>query len=295
MILPALLSAQTVAVRAYTDKNKVLLGEPLWLTLEIKTLNGTEPDRFKVDSIAHFEMLVSDSSQQIQKGDTLVYQQYYQLTSFDSGRWVIPPFQLRPFVKTNSILVDVIFTQDFDPAKPYNDLQPIRDAPFRLSPAIEKWWYPLALLLILLTLLIHLLTRPRKKKAPVRLATAPGAYKKALRELKTLRESGAAPKAFYTQLIDIFKTYILERTGVSSKHQTSNDLADKLTPLFPDKAAYSELTQVLYLADFVKFAKYKPTASESGAAIDIIEKSIGDLEQQLTKPAKNKPDPKPLK
>lgn len=277
------LIAQPVAVRAYTDKNKVLLGEPFWLTLEVKTLNGVKAPEFKVDSIPHFEFLVKDSSGVQQRGDTTLYHQYFQLTSFDSGRWVIPSFELRPFVKTNSLLMDVTFTDNFDPQQPYHDVQAIKEVPFTIDATVERWWYAGALFLILLTLLIYQLTRPRQPKPSVSPGSSATAYEKALRNLAGLNSDENDDKYFYAQLVEIFRTYILERTGIESLQQTSASLAEKIKPLMNDAAKYSSLSQVLQLCDFVKFAKYHPDNSESASAFDVVQASVHYIEATLRK------------
>lgn len=278
--------AQPVAVKAYTDKSKVLLGEPFWLTLEVKTLNNAKAPAFKVDSIAHFEFLVKDSSRVLQQGDTTLYHQYFQLTSFDSGRWVIPQFTLRPFVKTNSLLVDVVFTENFDPKQPYHDVQPIKDVPFKLDADLERWWYLVAAALIVLTLIIYRVTAPRKTKPVIKPVSSETAYKKALRSLSELKAAQPDEKSFYAQLVEIFRTYILERTGISSMQQTSNNLIEKIRPLMQDEQKYESLSQVLYLCDFVKFAKYHPADSEAVSAFEVVEASVNYIEKELTRPRK---------
>ena len=224
--------AQVVAVKAGTDKSKILLGEPFWLTLEVKTLNNATVNPFKVDSIAHFEFIVKDSASTTQNGDTTIFRQYYQLTSFDSGKWVIPSFTLRPFVKTNSLLVDVVFTENFDPKQPYHDVQKIKGVPFKIDASLEKWWYPVAVLFILLTLIVYWLTEEKKPARPKRNMYSETAYKKALRSLKEIKDTRVNEKDYYAQLVEVFRTYVLERTGISSLQQTSNDLVEKLKPLF---------------------------------------------------------------
>lgn len=280
---PGALKAQPVAVRAYTDKSKVLLGEPFWLTLEVKTLNGVKAAPFKVDSIPHFEFLVRDSSRILQQGDTTLYQQYFQLTSFDSGRWVIPQFTFRAFVKTNSVLVDVAFTEDFDPRQPYHDVQPLKDVPFKMDAELERWWYFGAALLILLTLIVYWMTAPRRAKRVISAVSPESAYKRAMQGLHDLQAKKPDEKRFYAQLIEIFRTYILERTGISSLQQTSNNLVEKIKPLMNDEVKYESLSQVLYLCDFVKFAKYHPDDSEAASAFEVIEASINYIEAKLKK------------
>lgn len=274
-------NSQPVSVRAFTDKNKVLLGEPFWLTLEVKSLNGVKPTKIKVDSIPHFEFIVKDSSSVIQSGDTTLYHQHYQLTSFDSGRWVIPSFELRKFVKTNSVLVDVVFTENFDPKQPYHDVQEIKGVPFKMDANLEKWWYIIAGLLIILTLIIYLLTAEKRPKPQRAMVSGDTAYKKAIRLLKELKQSQPEEKSFYAQLVEIFRTYVLERTGITSLQQTSNNLVEKIKPLMKDEVKYDSLAQVLYLCDFVKFAKYDPEDSEATSAFEVIEDSIHYIEDAV--------------
>jgi len=285
VVLSVLLSlaayAQPVAVRAYTDKSRVLLGEPLWLTLEVKTLNGAKVPAFKVDSLPHFEFIVKDSSKVLQKGDTTIYHQYYQLTSFDSGRWVIPQFTLRPFVKTSSILVNVVFTENFDPKQPYHDVQEIKDVPYKIDAGVERWWYLIAATLILLVLLIYWVTQPKKVRPETKIVADGTAYRKAIQSLQELKQRGPDKKRFYAQLVEIFRTYILERTGISSLQQTTGDLVEKIKPLMADEARYSSLSQVLYLCDFVKFAKYDPDDNEAASAFEVVEDAIHYIEGGL--------------
>lgn len=280
-LFPNMINAQPVWVRAYTDKSKVLLGEPLWLILETKTLKVAQVPTFSIDSISHFEFIVKDSFTVLQTGDTTVYRQYYQLASFDSGRWVIPPFTLRPYVKTNSVLVDVVFTENFDPKQPYHDVKPIVNVSFKISATFEKWWYWIAAILILITLLIYRLTIKKERKQMPAKHIAENAYKKALRSLDEIKRNNADAKIFYKQLVDIFRTYILERAGISSLQQTSNNLIEKIKPLMADDAKYNNISKVLFLCDLVKFAKYDPDKAEASSAFEVVKDCVGYIETKF--------------
>src|SRR5690606_23515725 len=100
------------------------------------------------------------------------------------------------------------------------------------------------------------------------------AYKKALRSLKMLKESKVDEKEYYAQLVEVFRTYVEERTGISSLQQTSNDIVKKLNYLFNNEVKYNNLSQVLLLCDYVKFAKYHPNRNETNAAFEVIESTI---------------------
>src|SRR5882757_3068355 len=103
-------------VKASTDRNKILIGEPVRLTLEVD-IPENEPIRFfSIDSIPHFEFLQRTKTDTINtdKGTKLI--RVIPITSFDSGHWVIPSFILTDKIATDTIPVDVGFTP-FDPAQ----------------------------------------------------------------------------------------------------------------------------------------------------------------------------------
>lgn len=278
-VLPGVTSfAQQALVRAYVDKNKILLGKPLLLTVESRVPGNAKPQPFKIDSIPHFEFLKKDSTQKESAGGSNVLRQYYSITSFDSGQWVIPAFVLTAGIKTLPITIDVMFTDPFDPTQPYHDIQDVRDVPG--SSDFEKWWYMIAGILILLTLIIYWLTRPRKPK-PLKPAIKGDAYKHAIRKLEALKKGKQDEITFYTRLVQIFRTYVLERTGIESLQQTSTDLIAKLKPLYKSEANYESISNVLYLSDYVKFAKYDPEDSEATSAFEVVSQSIGIIEQEV--------------
>lgn len=286
LLIAQITFAQQALVKASVDKNKILLGEPLVLTLETRTPGNIKAVPFKIDSIPHFEFLQSDSSEKENIGGAHVLKQFYTITSFDSGQWVIPAFVLMPGVKTLPVIIDVMFSEPFDPTQPYHDVQDVRDVPS--STNFELWWYIIAALLILLTLIIYWLTAEKKPK-PAKPVPKGDPYKQALYRLEELKKEQPEEKVFYTRLVDIFRTYVLERTGIESLQQTSNDLVDKLKPLFKNELQYDSIAQVLYLCDFVKFAKYDPADSEAVSAFEVVSQSIDHIEKQikLSKPPKN--------
>ena len=272
------LSAQVALVKATADKDTVLLGEPFWLTLEIRAPHGSTIEPFKVDSIPHLEFLKKDSVTRTEEGGATLIRQYFQLISFDSGQWVIPPFQLREFVRTNSLLVNVVFTDPFDPTQPYHDIQDVRSVPINKSKLLL--WLALGLAMILLLALIIYFATQKKLKFFSQAKDPP--YEGAKKRLKALKQEQPQEKVFYETLIGIFRNYVRQRTGIESLQQTSNDLSEKLKPLFVENSSkYTSLNQVLVLSDFVKFAKYDPADSEATSAYEVIEQSIDHIEEEV--------------
>lgn len=272
------LAQNKTVVKAGLDKSKILIGEPFRLTLEAD-IPEHEPIRFfQIDSIPHFEFLSKLKIDTSNTGSGTVLSQVIQLTSWDSGHWVIPSFRLGENIITDTIPVDVGFSP-FNPGQPYHDTKDI----IEVSPEKEdkkiQWWYIVVGAILLLLLLILLL---RKKKKPVVQAVVQpfDPYNDAITKLERLQREKPAAKEYYSGLADIFRGYIDAKKGIHSLQATADDLVVKLKSLDLPNEQFNELTQSLRLADFVKFAKYLPSADEDKNVFTIIYKSIQQIEQQ---------------
>ncbi|SDC14414.1 hypothetical protein [Niabella drilacis] len=284
----ASLLAQAPTVSASVDKNKILLGEPVLLTLEIKAPPGSKIQPVKIDTLPHFEFLSKDSIVKDSAEGQLILRQYFRITSFDSGRWAIPPIVLNAEAKTASVLMDVVFTEPFDPSQPYHDIQDIRSIPFKLGKQFEKWWYMIALLLIMMTLVVYVMTGEKKPRAETKAYKS--AYTRAKQQLAELKKAQVPESRFYARLVEILRAFLSERARVNSLQQTSGDLVEKIKPLFNDGQLYQSLAQVLSLCDLVKFAKYDPEDAEARSAYEVIDKGVDHIEEGIRNAAKLKKD-----
>jgi len=139
-------------VKATVNRTQILIGEPIRLTLETDVPEH-EPIRFfQLDSIPHFEFLNRQKIDTVNTGSGTVLTQVMEITSFDSGHWVIPSMSLGENLATDSIAVDVGFSP-FNPEQPYHDIKEIIEVNPQEKNAQIKWWYivagAVALLLIL--------------------------------------------------------------------------------------------------------------------------------------------------
>lgn len=272
-------SAQSkTTVKATIDRSGILIGEPIRLTLEVD-IPEHEPIRFfQPDSIPHFEFLNIEKIDTSNTGSGTVLSQVIHITSWDSGHWVIPSFRLGENIATDTLPVDVGFSP-FNPEQPYHDVKEI----IEVNPAEEKkkikWWYIAAGAALLLLLIVLLL---RKKKKPVVQAVAApiDPYKEALEKLEGLQKEKPETKEYYSRLVDIFREYIDAKKGIHSLQATAEDLVIKLKSLNLSNEQFDDLTQSLKVADFVKFAKYVPTAEEDKKTFSVIYTSIQQIEQK---------------
>jgi len=271
-------NAQVAAtIKASVDKNKILIGEPLQLTIEA-SLTPEAIKFFNVfDSIQHFEILDKPSLDTVFKDGSSLLKAIYKLTSFDSGHWVIPSFSLTKKIKTDTIPVDVIFSE-FNPEQEYHDIKDILDAEEQKKEEDKNWiWYAVAGTVLILLLIYFLL---KKKKQPA-LAPVPAlsAFEEAIRQLNSLQGQNLDAKDYHTKLVDIFRLYVLKKKNILSLQKTTDNLVVQLRPVISSAEIFSQVQQALRLSDFVKFAKYIPSAEDNQSAFNTIKKTIEHIEQ----------------
>ena len=276
MILAQTIIAQgDASIKASVNKNKILLGEPLVLTIESYFPSGSKIQFEQIDTIAHFEFLdkpVIDSSSE--NGDIKVIGKY-TITSFDSGHWVIPSFTLAKGVKTDTIPIDVVFS-DFNPEQDYHDIKDIIEVKTKKE-GIPWWIYATAVAFLLLTVIFLAL----RKKKPVVIAKEKivvNPYEEAMQQLTDLQKENPDTKTYYAELTNIFRLYIFRKKGILSLQKTTDDLILQVKDVVNDKGKFDKLSQALRLSDFVKFAKYIPEEGDKQTSYSDILNSIKLIE-----------------
>jgi hypothetical protein len=270
---------EKTTVRATIDRSQILIGEPIQLRIEADIPESQPISFFPVDSIPHFEFLSVEKIDTTNTSNGTVLSQLLRITSFDSGHWVIPPFVLYGKIGTDSLPVDVGYTP-FDTSRPYHDIKDI----IEVNPAEEKkkpdqWMYPAAAALLLLIIILVLVLR-KKKKPVVKLAEPPpDPYKVATEALRQLLAKKSEAKQYYSGLVDIFRQYVLDKKGIHSLQQTTDDLVNQLRELNIPKDLFERLAQSLRISDFVKFAKYVPSADDDKNSFATVKESIDFIEQ----------------
>lgn len=264
-------SAMSQAISATVNRDKILIGEKLQLVLRSAAQKDQPISLQEIDTIPHFEIMEKSKLDSAVNGDSIVLTQTYTLTSWDSGQWVFPKFD----VKTKPISVYVGYTP-FDVSRPYNDIKQILDVK---RPERSTWyWYLIGLALLII---LFLLFFPSGKKEKPEQKFDLNAYKKAKAAMEKLKNEDLASrdvKEYYVQLINIFRRYVHARKGIQSYYRTTDDLAIQLQELAMKKQLFGELLQVLRLSDLVKFAKYQPLPNDNKTAFDIIMDSLTSIE-----------------
>jgi LPXTG-motif cell wall-anchored protein len=269
-------AAQPPALTATVDKSRILIGEPLQLELRL-TSAQLPPHGVVVDSMPFFEVL-DQKSDTLRDGNGYTIRQVLKLTSWDSGRRVIPPIVYEGSIATKPIPVSVVFSSPFDPKQPYHDEKDIMDLP---AEARSTWqWYVILGLVVLL--LVLLLFPKRRKDAPVVVKPDVNYYKKVLQQLQVLQQDAerrGEPKIFYTEMVNIFRQYLYKRKAYYSDADTSADLVARLQQWRVQGGLQDELKRALANADSAKFAKYRPGTEVMDADVQTLKKAVIAIEE----------------
>lgn len=267
-------SQDKITVQASADKNKILIGERINLTLEADFSTNATIQFFSFDSIPHFQVISKNKIDTASSSGKIILTQSILITSFDSGHWVIPSFVLQKNIKTDSIPVDVTFS-DFDRDQNYHDIKDI----IEVQPGKRKmeWWY-FMVGGVIIGIIIFILTRKKKKtETPIKETIDP--YKEAMQQLGQIKISPGTTKEYYSSLVNVFRLYIFRTKGIHSLQETTNDLVQQLKTVKLEKSQFEQLSQALQLSDFVKFAKYEPSEEDNTTIFETIKKSIQAIEQ----------------
>ncbi len=282
------ISAQSVSAKASIDSGDILIGEPIRLVLEVSVPHGVKVDWFPLDSIPHFEFIDKGKIDTVAALDGKLFRQMITITSFDSGKWYIPPLPLKADgneIFTDSLPVTVSFSE-FDAQQDYHDIKDIIivDNPFT---KYINWALILITILALVLAIYFLRKKIKTPKTPGTIINEPllSPLQEALDAMKRLQkqplQSAEDVKTYYTELNEIVRKYWWRKTGWAAGKKTNEELIGQLssaTLLQDDRIAFA---QQLRMADAVKFAKYIPSFEENTVAFEITRKSIQLLDKIL--------------
>lgn len=267
--------AQKIQARAVLDSTNILIGDQVNLRLELD-----QPDNVKIEFPQIGDSL-SSSVEVIQKSpldtfhldeeDQIKIIQNLTVTSFDSGKQVIPPFYFRlqydELYDTIETLPAEFFvhTMPIDTTKGPVDIKHPYEAPVTLK---EMSPYILGVILIgaLIFFLFYYIKRKRKNKPIFARPAKPKepAHIVALRELDKIKEEklwqNEEVKVYYSLVSDILRTYIEDRFHIQAMEYTTDETIrafEQRKNLISSKSM-EELKSILTLSDLVKFAKYHP-------------------------------------
>ncbi len=203
------------------------------------------------------------------------------LQSFDSGVYTLKPILYvgplgdtiasdRPVLKVIPVNVDSLAT-----IHDYADAQDGEHHFFDFLPDfMSTWWFWLIVAVVLIAAGIILYFHYAKKgKISIKLRKPEEPpYDRAVRALNTLRaqhlcEQGRE-KEFYTRLTDILRVYLDKRFGINAMEMTTTQILHALERNEATRLPRRHMSQLLEIADFVKFAAQRPLPDDNVQAFN---------------------------
>lgn len=290
--VPVTLAAQNIS--ATTDRSKILIGEQVELTLK---LSGINPATTAVvqwftlnDSNGHIITVQRNPVDTVNLDGRITYIERYRLTSFDSGKWTLPPLRVlvqqsgQPapeWITADSITIEVVPVQvsDMGNYHPVKEIEEVEVQPNYLL------YGAIAISVLLVLVLGWKLLRNKKPTLQEQAVYKPDALSMAVAQVEALRkqyQSGGLPvKAYYTGLTDICREYVAAQLNIRSGQSTSDELMILLGVYLQQESIRTELYQMLRLADVVKFARYTPSEAQDTAAAESMVNCLRHIDNML--------------
>ncbi len=273
--------AAMVNVSATMDSTTLLIGEQRVLRLEAKYPKSVEmkfPDLEKETKLAEgIEILRKHAKDTVASKDGMVkISQEFIVTSFDTGRYEIPPFRFTTsdqHYMTDRIIVDVVtIEEDFTQAtlKSNND---IYRPPFNFKRLFQYISLLLILVGIVMAVILSVIYFKKEKESDLQFDEIDRRSPReiALENLNEIKEekvwTQGEQKKYHTQITDTLRHYFTERFKMPAMEMTSDEIFDELKNHEESVVVEDKVRQVFKLSDMVKFAKYEASDEENEMSI----------------------------
>jgi len=256
------------------DSSVFYFGSPVGVTLEI---TKNKFDILDYSSIYHisdnFDILKEEKTDSLNYDkDKIKITKKFSLAIYDTGIINIPPL---PIIYQNKNSYDTVFTNSLtvylkpipiDTTGTIRDIKEIYKVPLTFK---EIFSYLLIILLVagIIILILYFIRKNKKNtfngKKP-EFTEPPDII--ALRELDNLKNSKLWQKneikLYYTILTDIIRKYIEQRFEINAMEMITDDIIKNIANMIKDEDL-KILKDLLYDADMVKFANYKPEPTDN--------------------------------
>lgn len=312
--LPLCASAQ-VQVGSSLDTTDIMIGDQVRLEIVISAPVGTTVEAVDVaaalEKLETIEVLATGKLDTVAQETELLLQQTFLLTSWDTGRYELPAFEVRyqQGADRQSVSTEPLSLTVRQPPVSAEDelrtIKPILRAPTTLMDLLP---YLLAILGIIAIIIIIL----RRRKTPLIPSAPPppppSAQEVALARLRELEQNElwqkGAVKEYHTELTYILRDYLEKRFGIKALEATTGEIMSQLRQGRIEPDWHNTLHDIMRTANMVKFAKAVPSAQEHQANLEKVRdfvistpvppptpvESEVDKERMTTKVENNKPD-----
>lgn len=282
------LFGQSGQAEVKAERSSIRIGEQINLELKFNytahdssKIVWPEFDNYLTNSIEIINKSLIDSSNIV--CDSTVCPRFKKqnllITSFEPGNLTIPAikFKIDDSSYYSSSIPLLVNTVTVDTAKGMYDVYPIYEVEYtfveKATDFSKQYWH--WFLIVALLIVIFILYKKYKNR-PVEYVEVPEiiipAHIKALETLNLLKSKKAWEdenhKKYHSDLTDAVRQYLEDRFEIQALEQTTSEIIQDLqrSDISVDDKLF--LQKILQQADFVKFAKFKPTADDGLNALN---------------------------
>lgn len=285
---------------ASLESEELLMGNTLKLSIRVPMPSDTASVEFPLLQEARLQKrkyvgllndtieILADYKRALETDGSKVAMRYdLTVQAFDSGRYVLPPFEFlvnRQLVSSNPVELSVLPVKVKADDKIDDFVGPA--SPFELNPNPDEgenrtdrlvWWIAAGVILAVLVLLTFLYYRKNGKSfLPSSKPKTP--YEQAIEKLEKLKKQNlperGRTKEYYTHLTDIVRVYLNRQFGVKTFEKTSAEILDQIEAKDDLESYYGVLKSIFEISDFVKFAKVQPTVEENRRCLEDAERFV---------------------
>ncbi len=270
--------AQQTLIDVTIDVPDLMIGEQTLLHVSVTTDKDKQvlipmPREMLMEGVEVLRIFPPDTSDI--KNNRMSIKYDLLITSFDSSLYLLPSFIAvdgRDTIYSNRVGLKVSSPDvDLDNPDKYYDIKQVWKPPFVLADYYALI-YGILFTLFLICVVGYLVQRYRNRPEKTQEAAPEGpklaSHLQAFMELKLVREKKlwqqGRNKEYYTEVTDVLRRYITARYGEPTMEKTSSEILEILRSVEPgNKEVNDLLRQILYLSDFVKFAKLQPHPDEN--------------------------------
>ena len=286
-------SSSAQKVSAIVSRDKIRIGEQFELKLKVEPTSNAPlaiDNWFAIpDTFQHFQVALRQPIDTINISSTKTYTQVISITSFDTGKFTLPAFNVviggKEF-STREIAISVS-PVDVHMRKDYNDIKDI------IEPEPEQEytiWIAMGIVVVLviaLFFIIRWLIGRRKLNAYA--PSQPLTIEEALQKLDALVPvyQDKEYQLFFIQLIAICKGYSDNQLHITTYSKTTAEYISVIKQRITDETLLQQYIQLLHWADSVKFAKSVPTPEECQQSLADARALLTNLHSSQNKTAAN--------
>ncbi len=300
---PAMKSlAGNTIVNAKLDAPKVMMGKTVKLHINIVKDQGGAGIILGTDSamLGNIDIVKRDKPQtKTLDNNREEITQVVTLQPFEPGEYDLPPIKYS--VNGDTVLSNAVHlavdSVKVDVNGDIKDYKTIVGVPFKLIDYIPNiiaryWWAWLAGLALLAFLVFAYFKwfkkginpfKPEKKRLPP--------YEEAILALNDLKSrqlwQKGQHKEYYSCLTDILRVYIERRFGINAVEMATSEIMEQIKHNEEALQVKDQLSEVLEIADYVKFAKMQTLANENEIAF---QRTLNFVEQTKPMPVENEDD-----